>query len=268
MTLRIAVLIAGIADAKWRASELGLPLDGSAPGLGVARKLSPFDEAAVECGLKLRDMDSSVHLHFVVACDSPDAGLLRAVSAFRPTSLQGVVVPQVTFWDAQALAIQLADTTVCGASPADIVLVGREFGDFDDGVFAPCLAQALGHVFIALAQEVRTVNEGLVLMRERGNGREFVHCQEHVVASVTNAKSNRLRYPLMKNVMAAKREPVGMQPIAGLPGRAYRHAASISAVVTKPRNDVPCQMVAGTEGEQAKAVADFLNRLLKTEALI
>ena len=257
MGLRIAVLVAGIADVKWRAMELGVALDGAAHDPAVARKLSPFDEAAIECALKLRDADASVHLRCIVASDSVDAGLLRAVSAYRPSSLQGVLISQDTFWDAQALAIELAPTTVCDAGPADLVLVGREFGDFDDGVFAPSLAQALGHPFVALAQEIRCAGNDLVFVRELS--------QAPVVASMTNAKSNRLRYPLMKNVMAAKREPAVLSPLAESQQMRTRRAVSVTAVIAKARNDAPCRMVSGTEDEQARAVADFLGRLLNAE---
>ena len=265
MSLRIAVLVAGIADVKWRAMELGLALDGAPRDPAVARKLSPFDEAAIECALKLRDADASVHLRCIVASDSVDAGLLRAVSAYRPSSLQGVLISQDTFWDAQALAIELAPTTVCESGPADLVLVGREFGDFDDGVFAPSLAQALGHPFVALAQEIRCAGNDLVFVRELSNARECIHTPAPVVASMTNAKSNRLRYPLMKNVMAAKREPALMSPLAESQQLRTRRAVSVTAVIAKARNDAPCRMVSGTEDEQAKAVADFLGRLLNAE---
>ncbi|MBI2727724.1 MAG: electron transfer flavoprotein subunit beta [Polaromonas sp.] len=266
MSIRIAVLVAGIADVKWRATELGLPLDGAVQGPAVARKLSPFDEAALECALKLRDADASVHLRCIVASDSADAGLLHAVSAYRPSSLQGVVISQERFWDAQALAIELAATTVCESGPVDLVLVGREFGDFDDGVFAPSLAQALDRPFVALAQEIHSQGDGLVFVRERSSARECINTQGPIVASMTNAKSNRLRYPLMKNVMAAKREPVQMPSLAASQRSPTRRAVSVTAVVAKPRNEVPCRMVPGTEDEQARAVADFLGRLLNAGA--
>jgi electron transfer flavoprotein alpha/beta subunit len=82
---------------------------------------------------------------------------------------------------------------------------------------------------------------------------------------MTNAKSNRLRYPLMKNVMAAKREPAVLSPLAASQQLRTRRAVSVTAVIAKARHDAPCRMVSGTEDEQARAVADFLGRLLNAE---
>ena len=96
----------------------------------------------------------------------------------------------------------------------DLILIGREFGDHDVGVIAACLAAELDRPFFALVQAVRWDGDRLELLREQGVVEETVGVEEQLVASVTNDRRNRLRHPLMKNVMEAKRAviPVVVPP--------------------------------------------------------
>ncbi len=264
--MRLVVLLAGIADAKWRAGELGVVLDGApaSAGAGPARKLSPFAECAMECALKLRDTNPDIRLDVRVVGDADCVPQMRAAAAFRPDSLKGLCLPQELLWDAQATAALVAGV-LAAEGPASLVLVGREFGDFDDGVFAPCLAEALGSAFVALAQEFSGIPGGFRVVRESGNVRETISCLQPLVASVTNAKSNRVRYPLMKNVMAAKRETMDVihPAVGGLRGR---RAASLAERVSKPRNAEPCKILRGAGAPQADEVARFLRQIAQPGA--
>ena len=275
MSLHVTVLVSGIVDPKWPLSALGLgtdalgvskPAAASIPSASFSRKLSPFDEAAIECALKLRDSDAGMQLHFIVACEDADETLMRTVAAFRPDRLQGLAIPRGLFWDAQALAQQLAKAIAQAPEPADLILVGREFGDFDEGTLAPCLAEALDRPFVGLVQEVRAQDAASLFVRERNDVKELIRCDQAVVASVTNAKSNRLRHPLMKNVMAAKRERLDVSPCDLTGITAYRRPHSVTEAVAKPRGDMPCQMLTGSANEQAQQLTDFLSRLMLAQA--
>jgi electron transfer flavoprotein beta subunit len=240
----IAVLLAGIADPKW-------PLDGA-----HARIASPFDESALEVALKLRDADPTTRLAFLVAASGEDEPFVRAVAAHRPDSLLRVDVPAALAWDlrAQATLWKSALETLPEAPAA--ILLGREFGDRDDGAYAPCLAEALGCAFAGLAQDVRRDANGWEGMRERGTTEERIALAAPFVASITNDRRNRLRHPLMKNVMAAKRLPIA----AAAPHAPLTPQVTLAALApaAPAQRTVRCRMIEGSPAERVAALADFL----------
>jgi electron transfer flavoprotein beta subunit len=241
--VNVTVLLAGIADPKW-------PLDGAHP-----RILSPFDESALEVALKLRDARPDTAITMLLAGAAEDDALARSIAAHRADALRRVVIPEASAWDLglQARVWQ----SVLDALPAkpDLVLLGREFGDRDDGAFAPLLAETLGWTFVGLAQEARHAEGGFELMRERGTMEERIAVVSPAVASITNDRRNRLRHPLMKNVMAAKRAPI--ESVVAPSGTARVVAASLSPAARVARA-ASCRMLAGSLEEQAGALAEFL----------
>lgn len=250
--MKVLVLLAGALDPKWPVSAAALrPGAGARP---APRKLSPFDESALECALKLRDARPDTVIHAVLAGSRAEEALARTVAAFRLDGVRNLVVDEALAWDAAALAGVLAG--VVADSGAEVVLLGREFGDSDDGMLAPLLAERLDRPFVALAQVIRHGDAGLELLRDRGELVERIRFAPPLVASITNDKTNRLRFPLMKNVVLAKKLAIpGEQPAA----------APAPAVVLAGVSDAPpeaageaCRMLAGTPEEQAAELAALL----------
>lgn len=191
--MNVAVLIAGIADPKW-------PLDAPQP-----RIFSPFDESALEVALKLRDADPATTIAVLVAGDE---ALGRSAASYRPDHVRRVAIAPHVEWDFRAQALAWKSLLAQLPVAPDLVVVGRELGDRDDGTLPPCLAEALGWPFAALVQQLRATPAGLELMRERGSVEEIIERAPPVVASITNDRRNKLRHPLMKNVMAARRATI------------------------------------------------------------
>lgn len=202
--MKICALLGGILDPKW-------PLPShdylQRPELldGIARKLSPFDEAALEVALRLRETVPSSTLA-VYMPDGPGAeGLMRAVAAHKPDQIGLLGIDQAVRWDVAAFARQSA-AGLRGADAGTLWLTGREFGDLDDGAFGACLARAADASLIAMAEELRVDAQGtLRALRTRTDVTEQVRVPHACVVTLTNARSNRLRHPLMKNVMLAKK---------------------------------------------------------------
>src|SRR5688572_25062594 len=104
--MNIAVILAGVADPKW-------PLEIPAPGApriddgAVPRVLSPFDEAALELALRLRDTQPRARITAVLLTPVENDQLLRAVAAYRPDHLHGLDSKSLHRWDARLLSAQL-----------------------------------------------------------------------------------------------------------------------------------------------------------------
>jgi electron transfer flavoprotein beta subunit len=250
---RVAVVLATIADPKWL-----LPTHALDPGHGAApRKLSPFDEAALEVGLKLRDRAPNVEISTLIVGGRECEPIVRAVAALCPRRTVRLDLPPNAMWDARSTAFQIK-TAVAALGDFDLVLLGREFGDFDDRAIPPFLASIMGLPFVGLAQRATFEAQGVKLIRDRAGLEEQASFSSPVVASATNDKSNRLRRPLLKAVMTAKQEPLVVLPPqdAGEPALCYEGMAAIEEI----RRGGDCRFLVGSPEAQAAELAELLIR--------
>ncbi|MET1115315.1 MAG: hypothetical protein ABWY08_10200 [Comamonas sp.] len=254
--MNVLVLLAGIADPKWP-----LPTSLAAGTLDTHRAsyplLSPFDEAALELALKLRDADPALRISALVAAASAQDPLLRHVASFRIDQLSAFDGACWPAWNSAALASALAAQVRSTGPAPDLVLIGREFGDLDDGSLAPALASALGCAFSALVLEVAAVDGGVDLLRQQGAVQERLRQPLPVVAGITNHARNRLRHPLLKNVMAAKKMAFAL---IALPETAPAPALLLTGAhpVAAPQRTTACRMLDGDAAAQARALATLL----------
>ncbi|MBV1796486.1 hypothetical protein [Siccirubricoccus sp. G192] len=257
--MQVVVLLAGVVDPKWRLDRLGLrPGTELADESGLPRRLSPFDEAALETALKLRDADPAVRVTAVLPGDVGSDALLRGVAAFRPDRAFRFDTSGLAPWDPRAAVrlLGLAVGAACGCP--DLVLMGREFGDCDDGVLPAALAEAQGWRFCGLAHAVAIADGRFVAHRIRGPREELLRLPPPALVSITNDRGNRLRHPLMKNVMLAKRGPVEVvTPQAGAIPRAVV-ARSLAVVPPPQRGAGACRILSGPVDAQVAELAAYL----------
>lgn len=257
--MRVVVLLGGIVDPRWRLERLALRPDaGQADETGLPKRLSPFDEAALELALKLRDADPAVRCSAAVVGDAASDPLLRAVLAFRPNRAIRLDTSGLALWDPFA-AVRLLAAAVDSLGPQpDLLLMGREFGDADDGVLPPLLAEARGCLFFGQAHAVTAGENGLLALRTRGPREERRHLPPPALVSVTNERGNRLRHPLMKNVALAKREILEVVS-APLPDAAPAvQARSLSSMPPPRRGAGACRILQGPLEAQVAELADYL----------
>jgi electron transfer flavoprotein beta subunit len=258
--MQVVVLLAGVVDPKWRLVGLGLR-DGTelADESGLPRRLSPFDEAALEIALKLRDADPSVRVTVVLPGDAGSDALLRAVMAFRPHRAFRLDTSAIPLWDPRIAAQVLGAGVDLATDAPDLVLMGREFGDGDDGTLPPLLAEIRGWSFWGQAHAVALAENGFRAQRMRGPREEMVHLPSPALVSLTNDRGNRLRHPLMKNVVLAKRDPVEVlaAPVPETP-RALR-ALSLAMVPPPRRGAGACRVLSGPLEAQVGELAAYLH---------
>lgn len=248
--MKTLLLLTAINDPKW------------AYGPDQPRILSPFDESALELALKLREADPSTTIDVIVVGSPKDDSIVRSVIALRPDSIVRAEDLTDGAWDVAAQALRIANFVrerAAGSLP-DLILTGRQFGDHDDGALPACVAELLGWSFLALIQSIEFRDGNINAVRERAGLQEKLRAKTPVLASVTNDRSNRLRHPLMKNVMTAKRAAI---TTASLPSQsAANHAARIhpmqcQAVVSAKRAQT-CKILEGSAEDQVMALAAHL----------
>lgn len=213
--MNVLVLLAGVVDPKWPLAVAGgVEVRAVSPDGGL--RLGPFDESALEIALKLRDRHPDTRVD-VLVCGGPEHdALARQAAAFRPTRLCRLDLSPAQRWSARRVAAALITVIDAPGAAPDLVLIGREFGDSDDGMLPPFLAEAWGWRFVGMVQSVARDEDLLVLRRERGDVDEAIHLPAPVLASVTNDRSNRLRHPLMKNLAAAKQAMIEVLPVRAM----------------------------------------------------
>jgi electron transfer flavoprotein beta subunit len=249
--MEVCVLVTGVADPKWPLPQV-LSLAALNAHAAQYAALSPFDEAALEVALKLRDADASVVVKTLVAGDE---ALARRVAGWRPDAIHRLDLAAVPRWDGQAVAAALARALQALAPAASLVVVGREFGDFDEGTVPAALAHTMAAPHVALALGVEAAADALNAVRQGSAGLERVVLPSRVLVSVTNDPGNRLRHPLMKNVMLARKMPL---PAWSAPSAASPVACERVQPVTAPARAAACEWLEGSSEQKARALARVL----------
>ncbi len=254
----VVVLLAGVVDPKWRIESLA-PRTGTerVEEAGLPRRLSPFDEAALETALKLRDADAAVRITAVLFGDAQSDALLRHVAAFRPQRCLRYGDDAMALWDAAQAARLLRHAVACASDTPALVLLGREFGDSDDGVLPAALAQLTGWAFCAQAHAVALQGGAIQASRMQAEQEASWQLPRPAIVSVTNHRGNRLRFPLMKNVMLAKREPVEVVAPLAATAPAVR-LQRIAAAAPPARGNGACRLLQGPIEAQVAALAEWL----------
>lgn len=244
--MNIVVLLAGVLDPKWPVAPEGQGLPARPADRLI---LSPFDEAALELALKIRDARPEAVIRACVMGGEDAVKLARGVAAFNIADVSAVQIADM--WNQSAVAPGLAGA----CTGADLVLIGREFGDSDDGLVPPLLAGLLGLPFLARAQALES-GASLQLLRETGAFEERVCLDRPLVASVTNDRRTRLRKPLMKNVMMARQFAVPVMDAQPAPVAEVELVGAQELAGT--RVPVSCRILTGTPAQQADELAQLL----------
>jgi electron transfer flavoprotein beta subunit len=257
--MNILVLLAGVADIRFPLHPLAVGPDGQIEeAAGARRILSPFDEAALEVALKLRDGQERTQIDVLLLAGANNENLLRTVAAFRPHSLRSLALAPALPWDARLTAQQIARLIGLQSPSPDLILMGREFGDLDEGSIAVLLARHLDRQHFALAQYGQWEGDTVRLIRERGVCEQWVDVKRPLLASVTNDKRNKLRHPLLKNVMEAKRLKFDSVTAAATQSGAVT-LVELAAAKSAERSE-SCQMLEGDAAQQAKALVAWMKQ--------
>jgi electron transfer flavoprotein beta subunit len=264
--MQVVVLLAGVVDPKWRLAELALrPGTSLVNEAGLPRRLSPFDESALEIALRLRDADPGTRITVALFGGEESQGLLRAVAAFRPQRAFLFGGPDVSLWDPRAATGILRAALSRAEGRPDLVLMGREFGDSDDGVLPPALAEAAGLHFCGQIHSAAMSGGELAVRRTRGPREEMLRLPPPALVSITNERGNRLRHPLMKNVMLAKREPAEMVTLPMEEANTLK-LLGIAPVAPPRRRGADRRILTGPVEEQVCELAAYLRKRLLVEA--
>jgi electron transfer flavoprotein beta subunit len=138
----------------------------------------------------------------------------------------------------------------------DLIMTGREAGDWGAGQTGGLLAEELGLPCISFVDSIEVAGESLRLKRQTDTGWEVFEAAPPVVVTVTNDEHNVPRIPKVRDVMMSYRQPLTKFTLSdlGLPadGNDYYEVAELSI----PQKETRCDFVSGdTLDEKVEAFA-------------
>ena len=249
--MKIAVCIKRVPDSETRVKIAG---DGaSLDEAGVKFILNPYDEFAVEEALRRKEKAGSgevVVLSLGPAAAQETIRTTLAMGADRGVLLQTDRIPA----DGLAVARALADELKGGGY--DLILCGKIAIDDYNHQVGPMVAELLGLPCVTAVTKLDLGDGTGTAEREVEGGVEVVDFP--LPAVVTADKGlNEPRLPALKGIMAAKKKPLEVKPLA----------AGASGITVMGMT-LPAERQAGKiVGEGAAAVPELV-RLLREEAKV
>ena len=229
--------------------------------------LGPYERNALEVALKLKDSGAADKVTAITAAGKGAVESLRKALAVRADAAVLVDVGDAADLD-PAQTAELLAAAVRKLGDVDVVLAGRQAGDWDHGQVGYLVAERLGWPCVALVQRATVENGALRLTRQGPGGREVVEARPPVVLTVTNDETNVLRLPRVQDLMAARRQAITEWGPAdlGLEGEALAAAAGAEILDLRiPQRESQCELI---EGDDPGEVAARLVRRLRELKLL
>ena len=206
--MRIAVCIKQILDPEVPPRDFKVdPAAKKALQGTAALVINPFDENAIEVALQLKDRQKDAVVTAVnLAGEAGDKALRRALSMgcdeavwLKDPLFEGLD----SFGVATVLALGLKKIGV-----PEIVLCGRQAGDWDMSQVGALLAEELSLPCISVVSQITYQDGRTTVKREVEKGLEVLETRLPFLATVTSASTNQPRYPTAKGILASMRKKI------------------------------------------------------------
>ena len=248
--MRIAVCLKRVPDTT---TKIVVAADGKSIDEGGVKFVpNPYDEYALEEALKLREAAGEGET--AVYCLGGDAAQETIRTALAMGIDRGVLLQGTAGPDGLETARVLANELKEGGY--DLILLGKLAVDDANHQVGPMLAELLEGPCVTSVSHLSVTGGTLEAEREVEGGVETVTCGLPAVLSVDKGL-NTPRLPSLKGIMAAKKKPLEVKPVAVGAGS-----------VTVLGLSLPQERKAGRiVGEGADAVPELV-RLLREEAKV
>jgi len=232
-----------------RISADGKSLDST----GVEYIISPFDEMALEEGLRIKEKVGGEVIALTL-------GTADAATTLRTCLAMGadraVLIKDDKVYQKDPYSVAYALSNVLKELAPDIILFGKQAVDDDNSQISAMVAQIMKLPSVNLAVKIELNGTQALVHREIEGGSEILEVTLPAIFSAQKGL-NEPRYPSLKGIMAAKKKTIE-EKAATFP------AAGIETIKMEyPPSRVPGRVV----GKGAEAVPELV-RLLKEEAKI
>jgi len=222
-----------------------------------------FCENALETALQFREKGGGGKIT-VLSFGAPSAeDSLRKAMAMKADAAALVVNDGDPHPDPLAVAQVLA-AAARKLGAFDLILTGRESGDWGAGQTGGLIAEELGWPCVSFVDAIESVDGKLRLKRQTESGFEIVEAKTPLVLTITNDEHNVPRIPKVRDVMTAHRQPLTTWTLADLGITIEPHGYYEVVELAVPQKETQCELVPGdTLDEKVGALA---RRLLEVTA--
>lgn len=262
--MNIIVCLKQILDPEIPARDFRVDSDRKEAVRGAANLVTNiFCENALETALQFRDrFEGKISVLTYGTAEAEDA--LRKALAMKADAAFHVMNNGNPHPDPLTVARVLA-AAIRRAGPHDLVLVGRESGDWGMGQTGGLVAEELGIPAVSFVDNIEMTGDLLRLRRQTDSGWEMLEAQPPVVLSITNDEHNVPRVPKTRDVMMSFRQPVtkwtleelGVDAAEARAGNSYTEVAELFI----PVKDSECEFVIGDTIEEK--VESFAKRIIE-----
>jgi electron transfer flavoprotein beta subunit len=249
--MRIIVCMKQVPDPS--ASSSGTKVDTEAkrviPPQGTPPVLSPFDENALEAALRIKDAQGA-RITVISAGRNLAKAVLRKTLAAGADDL--ILLEDNAFerLDSYATAHLLA-TAIKEAGEYDLILCGRQAADTDAGQVGSGIAEILKIPCVTAACKLEPGNGKVIVERVVSDGTEVVEAPTPALVTASSEIGD-LRYPSLKNVMAAQKMPITVRTGQDLGVDVSRlQRLNLVSLSAPPTRKSECQFIEGETPEDA-----------------
>jgi electron transfer flavoprotein beta subunit len=248
--MNILVCISQVPDttAKIQVSGDGKTIEKT----GIKFILNPYDEFAIEEGLRLRERFGGTVTALTIGPETSKE-ILRTALAMGVD--KAGIVKTDDILDSYNVAENIAGYAK-SISP-DLVIFGRQSIDFDSSGMAPMVAEMLDLPSISVVSSWNIENNAITAERDIEGGKEVITCSIPCVISAQKGL-NDPRYPKLPDIMKAKSKPI--EEIASCHGSALVSLTSMALPSSKRvgmivgDSEVEISSVVTALHEQAKVI--------------
>lgn len=198
--MNILVCISQVPDTttKIQVSGDGQTIDKT----GVKFILNPYDEFAIEEGLKLREQFGGTVTALTVGTETSKEILRTALA-------MGVDKACIAKTDAQLDSYNVAENIAgfAKSNSPDLIIFGRQSIDFDSSSMAPMVAEMLDMPSISVVSSWKIEGNTIQAERDIEGGKEVLSTSLPCVISAQKGL-NDPRYPKLPDIMKAKSKPI------------------------------------------------------------
>lgn len=261
--LQIIVCVKQIPDPEGPTDAFKIdPVAKKIIPIGVPPVISPFDENALEAALRIKERHGAKVIAISMGEQLAQPILKKALAAGADDL---ILLKDSLFKDLDSYSTAyVLSSAIRKIEAYDLILTGRQAGDWDLGVTGLLIAEMLRIPAISLAQKIEIRDGSVLVERLRNDGYEVVKASMPVLITVSN-EAGELRYTSVKALQTASGKPVKVYKADDLGFDLQNLKARYIFELLAPQNQRECKFI---EGESSQEKGENLAITLKNEGVI
>lgn len=205
--MNILVCLKQILDPEVPARDFRIDREGLQADPDCANQVTNiFCENALETALQIKDAAGGTVTALAFGRASAADSLKKALAMKADNAC--LVLNEGPLHPDSATTAEVLSAAIRKLGSFDLILLGREAGDWGAGQTGGLLAGELGLPFLAFVDEIKESENGLTLRRQTDTGCEVYEAPRPLVATITNSDRNLPRIPKTRDIILAGRKPL------------------------------------------------------------